>query len=323
MSKENTQNNDSRDIFLDGNELIEQAIAEYHRNKCKETIVGVMMALRERMHKDGHLLFPVEVKEDDETQFTFLALQMENGEHWEAAFTSQEEFDKGPKSKMLSFFIDEIFRGCLGGDSPGIILNPWGQPFKVSREMMQKIFDADGGEEYFVPGDPITPELLADGSFLKRAAGICRRNETVLNLLKLTKILRDSNVWVPCTAILSEADQANVEAMVKEAEEKGGLGTLTGQSFVTQDQVRLVPDILKNENGEYFFPVFSSVEEMGEYGKGFSHVEHHFLTALTLAKNNKMNVKGIVINAFSEPYVIKRELFEQIAEMPSAFEEEA
>ena len=54
---------------------------------------------------------------------------------------------------------------------------------------------------------------------------------------------------------------------------------------------------------------------MGEHGDHFSKVERHFLEAPNLAKNNEKNVTGIVINAFSEPFVIPREMFEIIAGM--------
>ena len=81
----------------------------------------------------------------------------------------------------------------------------------------------------------------------------------------------------------------------------------------------MVPDILQNGE-DFFFPVFTSVEEMGDYGQGFSKIEKHFLEAANLARNNKKKVKGIVINAFSEPFVIPVDLFDMIAEMPSSYE---
>ena len=40
----------------------------------------------------------------------------------------------------------------------------------------------------------------------------------------------------------------------------------------------------------------------------FSRIEKHFLDAIVLARNNEKNVQGIVINAFSEPFIIPREL---------------
>lgn len=39
-------------------------------------------------------------------------------------------------------------------------------------------------------------------------------------------------------------------------------------------------------------------------------------------RDNEKNVKGIVINAFSEPFVIPRELFDVIAGMKSSLEEQ-
>ena len=66
----------------------------------------------------------------------------------------------------------------------------------------------------------------------------------------------------------------------------------------------------------------ASQEEMGEYGENFSKVERHFLEAAVLARNNERNVKGIVINAFTEPFVVPREMFEVIANMESSIQVE-
>lgn len=181
--------------------------------------------------------------------------------------------------------------------------------------------NADGDEEYSVPDDPITAKLLEDGSFLKRAIAICNRNRTQFNLKKLARILRDSWVWVPCTAILSDSDQEKLTKLVMDAQEKGDLSSLAGQELTSQDNIYMVPDILQNGE-EFFFPVFTTAEEMGEYGDNFSKIERHFLEAANLAKNNEKNVTGIVINAFSESFVIPKEKFEAIACMDSSLNQE-
>lgn len=181
--------------------------------------------------------------------------------------------------------------------------------------------NADGDEEYSVPDDPITAKLLEDGSFLKRAIAICNRNRTQFNLKKLARILRDSWVWVPCTAILSDSDQEKLTKLVMDAQEKGNLSSLAGQELTSQDNIYMVPDILQNGE-EFFFPVFTTAEEMGEYGDNFSKIERHFLEAANLAKNNEKNVTGIVINAFSESFVIPKEKFEAIACMDSSLNQE-
>ncbi len=94
---------------------------------------------------------------------------------------------------------------------------------------------------------------------------------------------------------------------VMEAEENGNPESLVGQTFMSQDEVRMVPDILQNGDN-LFFPVFSSDEEMGEYGEHFSKVQMYFSEAAGLAVNNENNVRGIVINAFSDPFEIPREV---------------
>ncbi len=246
-------------------------------------------------------------------------MQTNDGKKWLVAFTSPSEHATGQPSQIVSNFIDSMLKACLDTSSPGIVLNPWGDSFMLSRELIDVLLKADNGVEYTVPDDDITPVLLKDGSFLKRATEICNRNRTKLNMIKLLRILRDSFVWIPCNAILSDADYAALETTVNEAKESGGLDTLVGTTLSNQESIRMIPDILQNGE-EFFFPVFTTAEEMGEYGKRFSKVEKHFLEAMILARNNEKKVKGIVINAFSEPFVIPVDLFDLIMGMPSSFE---
>ena len=48
----------------------------------------------------------------------------------------------------------------------------------------------------------------------------------------------------------------------------------------------MIPDILQNGD-KFFFPAFTSAEEMGEYGSAFSKVAHHFLDVIKLAAGNE------------------------------------
>ena len=306
------------DLFLDGNDLIEAAIEQYYAKSSKENLTAVLDAIRQRMHADGHFIFPVLVDEDDETRFAFRTLQTKDGKIWNAAFTSQTEYEKGEPSRVLSNFIDSSMKFCLESETDGFVINPWGKSFMLTKELIEMILKADGDVEYSVPDDPITAELLEDGSYLKRAIAICNRNRTQLNLIKLTRILRDSCVWIPCTAIMSDADYEQWTKLVKDAQEKGDLDSIIGQEVTSRDHIRMVPDILQNGDA-FFFPVFTAAEEMGEYGERFSKIQRHFLEAANLARNNEKNVTGIVINAFSEPFVIPKEMFDIIAGMESSF----
>ena len=317
FEKQSEQKEEFRNSFLDGNELIEEAIANFYKENNQETFINILETIRHRMHADGHFIFPVLTDENDPERFAFCTIQSNDGKVWQAAFTSQEEFEKGEKATVISYFIDSALKSCLDTDNAGIIINPWGQAFLLEKGMIEDIFRADGDTEYSVPDDQITAELLEDGSFLKKATEICNRNSTQLNMIKLLRILRDSYVWVPCNAILSDADYAMIEKMAKDAESGEGLDSLKGQQFTTMDNVRLVPDILQNGDA-FFFPVFTSAEEMGEYGDHFSKVEKHFLETIVLARNNEKDVTGIVINAFSEPFVVDKELFELIEGLESS-----
>ena len=309
-----------RDGFLEGNELIEAAIDKYYTEGSKDNLVAVLDAIRQRMHADGHFIHPVLVNEENENEFAFRTLTTKDGKVWNVAFTSHAEYEKGESSHVMSNFIDTSMKFCLESKADGFIINPWSQSFLLTKELMEMIFKADGDMEYSVPDDEITAELLEDGSFLKRATEICNRNRTQLNLIKLARILRDSWVWVPCTAIFSEADTEAMDKVVLEAAENNDLDSLVGHTFTSQDEVRMVPDILQNGDN-FFFPVFTTAEEMGEYGNQFSKMQRHFLEAMVLARNNEKNVKGIVINAFSEPFEIPVELFDIIAGMKSSVEE--
>ena len=60
---------------------------------------------------------------------------------------------------------------------------------------------------------------------------------------------------------------------------------------------------------------------MGEYGEHFSKVQHHIFDVIPLARNNEKNVAGIVLNAFSEPFEIARDLFEIVEGMRSRVQE--
>lgn len=144
----------------------------------------------------------------------------------------------------------------------------------------------------------IAAEDLEDGRVLEAAIHTFNEEPTEKHMLDIMAILRDSYVWIPCNAIMSDADQARLTAK----------DINIGEEFTTHDGMRMIPDILQSED-EFFFPVFSNMEAMGEYGNGFSKVQKHFLEALEVAKNNDRDLAGIVINAFSEPFVLDKELW--------------
>ena len=87
--------------------------------------------------------------------------------------------------------------------------------------------------------------------------------------------------------------------------------------FLRDSQVWIPCDEVLMNGDDYFLPVFSGIDEMGDYGNDFPKVQKHFLEAINLAMGNENDVVGIVIDAFSEPMVIDKELFDMIWSMKS------
>ena len=162
------------------------------------------------------------------------------------------------------------------------------------------------------PSRKLTAKDLEDGMMLKKAVYAFNADRTENNFFEVLELLRDSYVWIPCNAIISEADQAKWEKVVEEAGDD--LESLIGKEVTSQDEIRMVPDILQNGD-KFFFPVFTSPTEMGEYGNHFSKIQKHFLEAIMLAKNNQRDVAGIVLNAFTEPFVLDKVLFDVVEKM--------
>ncbi|RHS34618.1 SseB family protein [Coprobacillus sp. AF09-1A] len=160
----------------------------------------------------------------------------------------------------------------------------------------------------------LTEEDLEDGTLLEEMISNFNENQTEQNLFNLLRVLRDSWVWVPCTAVMSDNDQQRMLKMINSLD--GDYGALEGQDFVALDETRMIPDILKNGE-EFFFPVFSNEEAMGEYGNDFSKVARPMLEVIPLARNNEQKLFGIVINAFTEPFVLPENLWESLENMES------
>ena len=167
------------------------------------------------------------------------------------------------------------------------------------------------------PSRKLKAEDLEDGTMLKDAITSFMQDDSQENFIEVIELLRDSYVWAPCNAVLGEADQKQIEEMVKDMDDPE---SLIGKTFTSSDAVRLIPDILQNGD-KFYFPVFSSIDEMGEYGDKFSKVQKHFLETISLARNNDKEIAGIVVNAFSEAFVLDRDLFDAVERLHSRLEE--
>ena len=146
-------------------------------------------------------------------------------------------------------------------------------------------------------------------ALLGQAIALFNADKTEKRLMMVLYLLQGSILTVPCNVIMSERDQKRWEEILT-----GHLDdpdSLKGMTLTNEDDIRMVPDIL-TDGDNFFFPAFTSEEEMGEYGASFSKVQKHILEIIGLAKNNEKEPVGIVINAFSEPFVLTEDVYHLI-----------
>lgn len=130
------------------------------------------------------------------------------------------------------------------------------------------------------PQETVTAEDLADGSVLKQAIAVFHESRTKDNFVQVMQILRDSQVWIP------------------------------------YNEAQGISDVLQ-KGDHYFFPAFSSQEEMGQYGVHFSKVKKSFLEVIELAKKNEKNIHSIVMNPFTQSFLLEQDLFEMVESLQS------
>lgn len=88
-----------------------------------------------------------------------------------------------------------------------------------------------------------------------------------------------------------------------------------GDTVTTGSAIRMKPDMLKSSAGELFFPAFTLKEETPEnYRNSFSWITMDFMNCVHNAHHNE-NCSGVVINGFSESFVVNRPLMKFMLEL--------
>lgn len=89
--------------------------------------------------------------ESDEIELSFSVVETEDGENWIVAFTSEEQLSEQEDDEDFYLIpIADLLLNALNLDEvEGVILNPWGKPFPVPKDMIEFImerFDEDQEE---------------------------------------------------------------------------------------------------------------------------------------------------------------------------------
>lgn len=95
-----------------------------------------------------------------------------------------------------------------------------------------------------------------------------------------------------------------------------------GDTVETQNEIRFRPDILKNENGELFFPNFFATNK---FQRDMARVFQKcpclsVLMCIRMARATE-DVKGLVFDPFSEPMPLDFDLCGIIEKLPSRIKE--
>ena len=134
---------------------------------------------------------------------------------------------------------------------------------------------------------------------------------SIEKLLAVINVLMTQNVYLLYHALFGKDDINNIEQFVKNLD---NLDDLKGKEFTTSSPIRLKLELLKTPQGEFFFPMYSSPQEIPDTEGDCSIVEKHFLEALILAKNNKHNISAVIIDPFSESIILGKDIFELLDE---------
>lgn len=166
--------------FLNGNHLIKERISAFRAEPTAEGYGAIFEQIQERIAEDGHFLIPCQIAEEEleNPVFYFHQIQTEDGSIYLAAFTDEEEAEKGEKTGLLSDFIDQFFDIVFSDPFvAGFILNPWSETtLTVSKALMQRMIDEKDMET-----DPMEANVLLEKAIhfaTEKHAGIVRKGTT-------------------------------------------------------------------------------------------------------------------------------------------------
>ena len=79
------------------------------------------------------------VSSPEQMQFQLHRVQTKDGKQWPVVFTSREELQKGEIVSVVSNFIDSTLEGFADMAEEGVVINPWGQSFLLTKDMIRLI----------------------------------------------------------------------------------------------------------------------------------------------------------------------------------------
>ncbi|MGN1413715.1 MAG: O-acetyl-ADP-ribose deacetylase [Anaerovoracaceae bacterium] len=129
----------------------------------RDLVIAVLESVRQAMNENENFILPVEIPQDvfdiddpeklklgdtltakEEIHCTLRSLTMNSGELVLPVFTSQREVEKGETTSTIPMGIEGVLEQVIMGQNfSGIVINPWDQPFYLSKDFIQMIFEGN------------------------------------------------------------------------------------------------------------------------------------------------------------------------------------
>lgn len=166
--------------------LIEDAIYDMYMDSNDKNLNRVISAVFRCMLHNENFLIPIDKKKDGAVKQVSTGGNSEvGGDMWLAAFTSREQLGKVPVDMVVEYSIGEFLQMALNApeDVNGILLNPFGRNFSLTKEMCRTILESEIPENRvkFAIGDITqldcdcivcgTEQILGGGAVAKAVRG--------------------------------------------------------------------------------------------------------------------------------------------------------
>lgn len=182
--------------------------------------------------------------------------------------------------------------GYDGNYLVGTLLSEPGQNFGYHKGEKIAFFTSQSDDGQLILCSDMNPSLiltekdLEDGSMLRNSVDEFNSNQNGDTLIKVLELMRDSYVWVPYSTQTESEDDHDAPAII-------------------------------HDNTDYYFPVFSSLEEIKDVFDASKAQRKHMLECFKMARDAKNHISAIVLNVFSGAFILNRDYFDLVENMKS------
>lgn len=169
--------------------------------------------------------------------------------------------------------------------------------------------------------DKLTKDDLHDGTVLKGAIVDYKKNQDDETFGFILALLHSSDVIVPCNIELNKDALSLYESCQKAGKDIDSMNEAELARF--RAGMIFHPIILeRKDNKQQCVPAFTTEQEAGKSHEDAAMVNMPFLNAIKLAKDADEQIDEIVVNPYTNPFTVEKELFDQIANLDPIVEEE-